>query len=75
MPKTRRGRPRLTLQLPQILETVRRRGQAVAAARELGCSDAYVHVRFKRAGLTLRQVLEAPTLEELLRGHGQEMVD
>lgn len=60
MQKTLRGRPRLGLELPKILEAVRRHRQVVAAARELGCSDAYIHVRFKGAGLTLAQVLEAP---------------
>jgi hypothetical protein len=34
----------------------------MAAARELGCSDAYIHVRFRRCGLTLRQVLDAPDI-------------
>ena len=54
-----RGRPRLNIELPQILEAVRRHGQVMAAAKELGCSDSYVHVRFKRAGLNLKQVLDA----------------
>jgi len=57
MEKTLRGRPRLNLGLEQILEAVRRNRQVVAAARELGCSDAYIHVRFKSAGLTLAEVL------------------
>ncbi len=43
MEKTMRGRPRLNLDLEQILEAVRRNRQVVAAARELGCSDAYIH--------------------------------
>ncbi|MBI4313087.1 MAG: hypothetical protein HY681_15120 [Chloroflexi bacterium] len=51
-----------------ILETVRRHGTVMAAARDLGCSDAYIHVRLKEAGLTLRRVLEASTLEDLLPG-------
>ena len=50
----------------QIVEAVRRHGQVMAAARDLGCSDAYIHVRFKRAGLTLRKVLEAQNLEALV---------
>ena len=37
----------------------------MAAARELGCSDAYIHVRLKRVGLTLMQILEAPDPETL----------
>ena len=60
MRKTFRGRPKLNLELPAILEAVRRHGQVMAAARELGCSDAYIHVRLKRVELTLADVLEAP---------------
>jgi hypothetical protein len=63
-----RGRPQLNLELKEILKAVREQGQVVAAARELRCSDAYIHVRLKRAGLTLRQVLDATDLEDLLRG-------
>lgn len=68
MKTTLRGRPSLDLDLAQILMAVRRRGQVMAAARELGCSDAYIHVRMKRAGLSLAEVLEAPALETLLPG-------
>ena len=57
MSKTLRGRPRLNIELKRIIESVRNHGQVMAAARELGCSDAYIHVRLKRAGLTLEQVL------------------
>ena len=56
-----RGRPRLNIEMDQILEAVQRHGQVMAAATELRCSDAYIHVRFKRAGLTLAQVLDAPS--------------
>ena len=63
-----RGRPRLNIELPQILEAVRRHGQVMAAATELRCSDSYIHVRFKRAGLTLREVLEAADMEALVHG-------
>ena len=62
MKTTLRGRPRLDLDISVILEAVRRHRQVVAAARELGCSDAYIHVRFKHEGLTLGQVLEASDL-------------
>ena len=68
MVKTLRGRPRLDLELSQILEAVRRHAQVVAAARELGCSDSYIHVRLRQVGLTLAEVLEAPVLEALLSG-------
>ena len=66
MKQTLRGRPRLNLDLLQILNAVRRHRQVVAAATELGCSDAYVHVRLKGVGLNLRRVLEAHNLEDLL---------
>ena len=63
-----RGRPRLNLKIEDILRAVREHGQVVAAARELRCSDAYIHVRFKRVGLTLQDVLAANDLENLLHG-------
>ena len=66
MKTTLRGRPRLDLELLAILEAVHRHRQVMAAARELGCSDAYIHVRFKRAGVTLLEVLEAPHLATLI---------
>ncbi len=60
MKRTLRGRPSLDLDLAQLLRAVRQHGQVMAAARELGCSDAYIHVRMKQAGLTLAHVLESP---------------
>ena len=65
-----RGRPSLNLKLEDILRAVREHGQVVAAARELRCSDAYIHVRFKLVGLTLMEVLTAPDLEVLLHDPG-----
>ncbi len=59
MKTTLRGRPKLDLELPAILEAVRHHRQVMAAARELGCSDAYIHVRLKRVGISLIEVLEA----------------
>ncbi len=70
MKTTLRGRPRLDLDLQAILEAVRRHRQVVAAARDLGCSDAYIHVRLKKVGLSLRVVLEAPDLRSLLHDQG-----
>ncbi len=70
MKTTLRGRPRLDLDLRAILEAVRRHRQVMAAARDLGCSDAYIHVRLKKVGLSLREVLEAPDLMALLHGQG-----
>ena len=59
MEGTLRGRPRLDIPLDQIVDCVRRHRQVMAAAREMGCSDAYIHKQFKLAGLTLAKVLEA----------------
>ena len=70
MKRTLCGRPRLNLELKAILEAVRRHQQVMRAARELGCSDAYIHVQMKRAGLSLAQVLESPDLASLLHGLG-----
>ncbi len=70
MGRSLRGRPRLNLKLDQIILAVRRHQQIMAAARELGCSDAYIHVRLKGVGLTLAQVLEAPDLGSLLHDQG-----
>ena len=70
MIRSTRGRPRLNLKLDQIIKAVRRHQQVMAAARELGCSDAYIHVRLKRVGLTLAQILEASDLRTLLHGQG-----
>ena len=67
MNKTLRGRPSLKLELKQILEAVHRHRQVLAAAREFGCSDAYIHVRLKKVGLNLYQVLEVEDVESLLR--------
>ena len=66
MAKTLRGRPRLDISLDVIIETVRRCRKVTAAAKALGCSGAYVHQELRRAGLTLTEVLEAPTLKDLL---------
>jgi len=65
MNKTLRGRPKLNLTLTEIIDAVRRHRQVVAAARELQCSDAYVHVRFKRAGLSLADILADDGLQAL----------
>lgn len=67
MKETLRGRPPLSLGLKQILEAVHRHGQVIAAAQELGCSDAYIHVRLRRVELSHRQVLEARDIESLLK--------
>ena len=55
---TLRGRPRLNIPRERIIEAVMKHGQVVGAARELGCSDAYIHKKFRAAGITLAQVLD-----------------
>ena len=70
MVRSLRGRPRLDIQLEQIIMAVRRHQQVMAAARELGCSDSYIHVRLKGVGLTLAQILETSDLRSLLHGQG-----
>ena len=67
MHRSLRGRPRLDIDLEDVVQAVRERREVLAASRRLGCSDAYIHGRLKRAGLTLRDVLEAETIEELLQ--------
>lgn len=66
MERNLRGRPPLDIRLERIIEAVRQHRRVTLAATALGCSPAYVHKRFKLAGLTLAQVLEAHDLKELL---------
>ncbi len=65
-----RGRPLLKLTMPQLIEAMRRHGTVLGAARELQCSDAYIHRRLKAAGLTLADVLAAPSVEAFLKALG-----
>ena len=62
-----RGRPRLPLTMCQVLEAVYRHGQIVAAGRELRCSGAYIHARLGEQGLTLAMVLDAESVDDLLK--------
>ena len=66
MKKTLRGRPALNLKLRDMLQTVRPHGKVLTAVSQLGCSDAYIHQRLRAVGLSLRDVLDAPSLEVLL---------
>jgi AraC-like DNA-binding protein len=68
MGETLRGRPRLGIPLERIIQTVQRHGQVMAAARELRCSDSYIHQQFKMAGLSLTHVLEASDMESSHHG-------
>lgn len=74
MSKRLRGRPPLAIALREIVVAVHRHQQVRAAAHELSCSDAYIHVRLKAAGLSRRQVLEASTVEELLSAPSEEKI-
>ena len=67
MSNTLRGRPPLNIPLREILEAVRCHRNVTVAARVLGCSDSYIHVKFKKVGLSFREVLEADTVQELLQ--------
>lgn len=58
MAETLRGRPALDIPLERIIQTVQRHGQVTSAARELGCSPAYVHKRLKLAGLSVVRILD-----------------
>ena len=51
----------------QVLEEIRKHGTVMAAGRELGCSPAYIYARFNELGLTLAQVLDAPSVETLFK--------
>jgi len=53
-----RGRPALNIPLDALVAAVREHGTAMGAARALRCSDAYVRLKLKAAGLTIKQVLE-----------------
>ena len=53
MKTTLRGRPSLDLDLAQKLRAVRQHGQVMAAARKSSRSDAYIHVRMIKVGLSL----------------------
>ena len=72
MNKMLRGRPRLKLE--QILRALKRNGLVMTPARELGCSDAYIHMRSKRAGLTVRGILDAHSPEALLGGSDEASI-
>ena len=67
MKKEMRGRPRLPLTMDQVLDAVRQHGTVTAAGRELACSGAYIHARFNELGVTLAQVLDAPSTDLLFK--------
>ena len=58
MKRAVRGRPRLNLELNEILGAIQLHRQVVGAARILGCSPSYVHARLKEKGITLGELLE-----------------
>ena len=72
MTKQLRGRPRLPLTVRQVLEEIRKHGTVMAAGREIGCSPAYIYARFNELGLTLAQVLDAPSVDTLFRSGSLE---
>ncbi len=52
------GRKPLNIPLKNICETLRAHGNVVAAAQELGCSQAYIFKVLKAKGLKLKDVIE-----------------
>ena len=72
MSRQLRGRPRLPLTVRQVLEAVRKHGKVTASGRELGCSGAYIYARFDELGLTLAQVLDAPSVDMLFKSRVSE---
>ena len=64
--RTLRGRPALNMPIQRIIDAVRRHGRVTAAAVELGCSQAYIHKRFKQVGITLAEVLETSGAGEVV---------
>jgi molybdenum-dependent DNA-binding transcriptional regulator ModE len=62
-----RGRPRLNICSQRILSAIRHHGKILSAAQELGCSDAYIHLRLKKLGISLRDILDAPDVAALLQ--------
>lgn len=65
MKKEMRGRPRLGLTLLVILRALRKERTITGAARVLRCSAGYIHGRLREEGLSLQEVLEANSLNEL----------
>ncbi len=52
------GRRPLNIPLKNVLESLQAHGSVVAAARELGCSPAYIFGVLKANGLKLKDVVE-----------------
>mgnify|MGYP001577237395 CR=1 FL=1 len=69
MVKSRGGRPRLNIPLEVLLDAVQRHGHILPAAKELHCSDAYIHGQFKQAGLTLADILAGNGPDTLTEAH------
>ena len=61
---TLRGRPRLGIPRVRIVSAVRRHGQVVDAAKELRCSQAYIHKRMKEADTSLGELLATQDRED-----------
>jgi len=52
------GRKRLNIPLKNVCEALQAHGNAVAAANELNCSEAYIFAALKANGLKLKDVIE-----------------
>lgn len=64
------GRKRLNIPLKNVLESLRAHHNVVAAATELGCSEAYIFGVLKANGLKLKDVSSATKANRLLRKRG-----
>jgi len=52
------GRKRLNIPLKNVCEALQAHRNAVAAANELNCSEAYIFATLKANGLKLKDVIE-----------------
>lgn len=51
------GRPRLKIAVNKVYDALQRHRNLVTAAKELGCSQAYIYKVLKTYGLTVQEVI------------------
>lgn len=64
------GRRRLNIPLKNVCESLKAHRNVVAAANELGCSEAYIFGVLKANGLKLRDVINGTIRNSLLHNGG-----
>jgi len=64
------GRKRLNIPLKNVCEALKAQRNVVAAASELGCSEAYIFGVLKANGLKLRDVINETIRNSLLHNGG-----